>query len=98
MGRGEYTFDALYRHIEDVVDAISREPTVVVAQSMAGPLGYELALSGRWPLSRLVLISPVGLGTLPFIRLAQLLRGRVLDRIAPLLLRRAAVRAALGAA
>jgi pimeloyl-ACP methyl ester carboxylesterase len=53
-GRGEYTFDAMYRHVEDVVEAIARGPTIVVAQSMAGALAFELALS------RGVLLRPIG--------------------------------------
>lgn len=98
-GRGEYTYDAMVRHVEEVVDAVAgRRPPVIVGQSMAGRLALELGLSARRPVSALVLVSPVGIGVVPFIGLAQLLTPRVLDAIAPHLVRRSVVRVALGLA
>jgi pimeloyl-ACP methyl ester carboxylesterase len=96
-GNGEYTSEAMLRHVEDVIDAIARRPAVIVAQSMAGPLAIELARrDGR--VSRLVLVSPVGLGVIPFVGLARALTGRWLDPVAPRLVTRQAVRLALGVA
>jgi pimeloyl-ACP methyl ester carboxylesterase len=97
-GRGEYTFDAMYRHLEDVLYATAGGLAILVAQSMAGAIAFELALSRERPLSRLVLISPVGFGVIHFVRLARLLTPRLLDRVAPLLLRRTVVRLALALA
>jgi pimeloyl-ACP methyl ester carboxylesterase len=65
---------------------------------MAGALAVELALSIRKPISRLVLVSPVGFGIIPFIGLARLLSPRAVDVLAPHLLRRMVVRLALGLA
>jgi pimeloyl-ACP methyl ester carboxylesterase len=97
-GRGEYTFDAMYRHVEDVVEAIAPGPVILVAQSMAGAVAFELALTRGRLVPRLVLISPVGFGVIRFIRLARLLTPRSLDHVAPLLVRRTVVRTALGLA
>ena len=97
-GRGEYTFPAMVRHVEEIVDAIVSGPATMVGQSMAGPLVIELARSRARTVSRLVLISPVGLGVIPFIRVARLLTPRALDLIAPHLVRRTFVRGALALA
>lgn len=97
LGAGEYTFDAMLLHAEEVIEAVARGPAVVVAQSMAGPLGIELA-GRKGVVTALVLVSPVGLGIIPFIRLANLLTPRLIDPTAPHLARRWAVRAALGLA
>jgi pimeloyl-ACP methyl ester carboxylesterase len=97
-GRGEYTFEAMLRHVGDVIETVARPPVVVVAQSMTCPLAIELARAAPGTVSKLILVSPVGLGVIPFIRLARMLTGRWLDRIAPRLVPRWAVRAALGVA
>lgn len=93
-GLAEYTFDAMLRHAEDVIDAVARGPAIVVAQSMAAPLGIELACATGL-VTKLVLVSPVGLGVIPFIGLGQLLTPQLLDPIAPDLVPRWAVRVAL---
>jgi pimeloyl-ACP methyl ester carboxylesterase len=90
----EYTFDAMLLHAYEVIDAIARGPAIVVAQSMAGPLGVELARA-EGIVRALVLVSPVGLGVIPFIGLGQLLAPRFLDSIAPHLVPRWLVRGAL---
>jgi pimeloyl-ACP methyl ester carboxylesterase len=92
---GEYTVEAMLRHVEEVITAVTRGPVTVVGQSMAGRLALDLALSGRAPVARLVLISPVGVGAIPFIRLARLLTPRLLDPIAPYLIPRWMMRAAV---
>jgi pimeloyl-ACP methyl ester carboxylesterase len=97
-GRGEYTLAAMYRHLEDIVAAVAGGPAVLVAQSMAGAAAFELALSPAGAVSRLALVSPVGFGVVPFIGLARWLTPRVLDRVAPVLIRRAVVRVALSLA
>jgi len=97
-GRGEYTYDAMVRHVEEILDAVASRPAVVVGQSMAGRLALELGLSRARDVAALVLVSPVGIGVVPFIGLAQLLTPRPLDVIAPYLVRRSVVRFALGIA
>jgi pimeloyl-ACP methyl ester carboxylesterase len=97
-GHGEYTFAAMVRHVEEIVDAIARRPAVVVGQSMAGALALELALSRPASVSAIVLVSPIALGTVPLIGLARLLTPRLLDRIVPYLVRRSTARIALGVA
>jgi pimeloyl-ACP methyl ester carboxylesterase len=98
MGPREYTFEAMLRHAEEVIEAVASRPVILVAQSMAGPLGVELARGTPGTVSRLALVSPVGLGPVSFIRLAQKLTGRWLEPVAPRLAPRWAVRLALTAA
>ena len=92
---GEYTFEAMLRHVEDVVAAIARAPVALVALSMAAPLAVGIARRTPDLVSRMVLISPVGLGVIPFIGLARLVAGRWLDPIAPRLATRSVVRVAV---
>lgn len=94
-GPGEYTLAAMVRHVEEVAEAVAPGPAVLIAQSMSGRLGVELALSRTEKVSALVLVSPVGFGVVPFIRLARLLTPRILDPIAPRLVRRWVVRMGL---
>ena len=94
-GRGEYTFDAMLLHVEEVVRAIADRPAVLVSQSMSGALAIEVALRRPELVSALVLVSPVGLGVIPFIKLARLLTPRFLNPIAPFLVPRWVVRAGL---
>jgi pimeloyl-ACP methyl ester carboxylesterase len=97
LGRGEYTFEAMVRHVRDVIEAIAHCP-VVVAQSMAGSLTIELALENPGLMSGLVLVSPVGLGITRFARFAQLLTPELLDAAAPYLATRWVMRAGLAVA
>ena len=96
--RGEYTFQAMLSHVEEVFEAVANRPAIVVGQSMAGALVIELASRRRDGVAAQVLIGPVGLGVIPFIRAAVLLTPRVLDPVAPYFARRAVVRAGLGLA
>jgi non-heme chloroperoxidase len=95
LGRGEYTFEAMARHVEEVLEAVASGPAVVVGQSMAGALAIHLTTSGRHIVAAQILIGPVGLGVIPFIRAAVLLTPRVVDPVAPHLARRSVVRAGL---
>jgi pimeloyl-ACP methyl ester carboxylesterase len=97
-GHGEYTFDAMMHHVDEILDAVVRHPPAVVGQSMAGALALELALSRPTSVSAIVLVSPVGLGAVPLIGLARLLTPPVLGAVAPYLVRRSTVRIALGVA
>jgi pimeloyl-ACP methyl ester carboxylesterase len=87
-GRGEYTLARMLRHVEEVIDVFAPAPTAVVAQSMSGALALELALTGASRITRLVLISPVGLGTVPLAGIARLLTRGLLDPVAPYLVPR----------
>jgi pimeloyl-ACP methyl ester carboxylesterase len=95
MGRGEYTFEAMASHAEEVLEAVANGPPVVVGQSMAGALAIHLATSRRDIVAAQVLIGPVGLGVIPFIRATVLLTPRGADAVAPHLARRSVVRAGL---
>jgi pimeloyl-ACP methyl ester carboxylesterase len=95
IGRGEYTFAEMLRHVEDVMEVLAPTPAAVVAQSMSGALALELALTENPRVARLVLINPVGLGAVRLTRLARLLTPPLLDRIAPYLIPRWIVRAAI---
>ena len=96
-GPREYTFDAMLLHAYEVIDAVAHGPAVVVAQSMAAPLAIELARA-KGIVTSMVLVSPVGLGAFSFIGLMRFLTPRLLDAVAPHLVRRWVVRAALRAA
>lgn len=97
-GPREYSFEAMVAHVEEVIEAIAHGAAAIVAQSMAGPLGIEVASTRPTLVSALVLIGPVGLGIVPFNRLAALLTPRPLDPIAPYFIPRWVVRAGLGLA
>ncbi|MFN2566333.1 MAG: alpha/beta fold hydrolase [Gemmatimonadaceae bacterium] len=97
-GRGEYTLAAMVRHVEDVIEAIGRRPAIIIGQSLAGRLAVELALARSGTVAALVLVSPVGIGVIPFIGLAQLVTPPILDAIAPHLARRWVVHVGLGLA
>jgi pimeloyl-ACP methyl ester carboxylesterase len=88
----------MLRHVEEIVDVIASPPVVIVAQSMTGPIGVELARTRREAVTKLILISPVGLGVVPFVALARVMAGPWLDSMAPLLVPRWIARLALRAA
>jgi pimeloyl-ACP methyl ester carboxylesterase len=92
---GEYTFEAMLRHVEEVVGSVVDRPAVLIGQSMSGPLVIELAIRRPDLVSAQVLVSPVGLGVIPFIKLARALTPRFVDPIAPYLVPRLAVRLGL---
>jgi pimeloyl-ACP methyl ester carboxylesterase len=96
IGRGEYTFDAMVAHVEDVVVAVAEHrPAVIVGQSMSGPLAMQLAMAHGDLVSAIVLIGPVGIGVIPFVRAAPVLTPHLVDPVAPYLARRWLVRAGL---
>jgi pimeloyl-ACP methyl ester carboxylesterase len=97
-GGGEYSFEAMFRHVQEVLETAATTPVVLVAQSMAGALAIELVIRRRDLVSAVLLVSPVGLGVIPFIRLARLVAQPFLDPIAPFLVRRSVVRAGLAMA
>jgi pimeloyl-ACP methyl ester carboxylesterase len=66
-----YTTDAMAAHVLEIVDALALARPTLVGQSMGGGIALEVAL--RWParIGGLVLVNPVGLGTvrvMPFAR------------------------------
>ena len=88
LGAGEYTLEALLDHVTDVMHALGFDRPAVVAQSMAGAIALELALSAVSRVSRLALLAPVGLRRMSMIPLARALTPRHLDEYAPLLVAR----------
>jgi haloacetate dehalogenase len=95
LAGGEYQLEAMLGHVEDVIAVVAGRPAAVVAHSMAGRLGVELARSTPGAVSKLILVSPVGLGPIPFVELARTLAIRGLDPLAPRVVRRWLVRLAL---
>jgi pimeloyl-ACP methyl ester carboxylesterase len=61
--KGSYTLEALADDITALMDALGLKRAAVVAQSMAGKIGVELARRDR--VTRLALFAPVGFGNVP---------------------------------
>lgn len=96
IGRREYAFGAMIAHVEDVVDALAMNRRVVlVGQSMSGPLAIHFAKAHTDLVGALILIGSVGLGEIPLASAAPLVSPRLVDPIAPYLVRRWLVRAGL---
>lgn len=88
LGPGEYTLDAMLEHVHDVMHALGFDRPAVVAQSMAGAVALELALSAVPSVRRLALLAPVGLRRMSMIPLARALTPRHVDEYTPLLVAR----------
>ena len=58
--KGEYTLDKFAGRIEELLDALGVRSLPILAQSMGGRVGTELAARGR--ATKLVLFGPVGFG------------------------------------
>lgn len=91
----EYTLSAMQDHVADIIQALVRTEATVVAQSMAGRLAIELALSNNPRVERQILIGPVGLGDVAFARVSRVLTALPLDPVAPHLARRVLVKLVL---
>ncbi len=96
--RGQYTLDAMMQHVEEVVSVVAPRPAVIVGQSMAGALALELALSRPTAVTAVVLVSPVGIGVVPFIGLARLVSTRLFVPVVRQMVRRGDVRVGVGVA
>ncbi|PYP80849.1 MAG: hypothetical protein DMD35_03320 [Gemmatimonadetes bacterium] len=55
---GRYRLESLVAAVREVIARVGLQRPHVVAQSMGGTIGLELAVSGRPPLGRLVLVNP----------------------------------------
>ena len=60
LAKGSYSLDSLADNVAALLDALELERTAVVAQSMGGRIGLELARRHR--VTRLALFGPVGFG------------------------------------
>ena len=58
--RGEYTLDKFASRLEMLLDTWGVGPAPILAQSLGGRIGFELAMRGR--ATKLVLFGPVGFG------------------------------------
>ena len=80
-----YRLAAQLAALRELVDAERLEPVHLVAQSMAGTIALELALTGEPRLGRLVLVNPACFGRVKLQRLGRLLSpapvGRVLHHL-----------------
>jgi pimeloyl-ACP methyl ester carboxylesterase len=94
----EYTLDALARHTLDVMDALGLERAVLVGHSMGGGIAVRVATSAPERVAGLVLLAPVGFGSVNLARLAEWLLPKPLDTVLPYLAWRLTARVALALA
>jgi len=92
---GGYTMAAMGRHLVDVLDALGVERAVLVAHSMGGAVAVKAALEVPERVRGLVLLAPVGFGTIDLMGLVRLATPDVVAPLLPYLVPRAAVAVAL---
>jgi pimeloyl-ACP methyl ester carboxylesterase len=83
-----YRLSAQVAAISALLDAEAMERSLVVAQSMAGTVALELALSGAARVDRLVLINPACFGRVRLQRIGRLLSPAPVARVLPRLVSR----------
>lgn len=91
----EYTIESLVEHLHDILDALELDRPTLVGHSMGASLLYHFA--ARYPdrTGALGLLSPVGLGGVPPMRIYHTLTPRFLVPLARFLTSRLSVRIAL---
>jgi pimeloyl-ACP methyl ester carboxylesterase len=94
----EYTMDALGRHVIEVLDTLGLERVLLVGHSMGGGIAVRAATLAPERVAGMVLLAPVGFGTVNLARLARWLLPRPLDPVLPYLAWRLTARVALGLA
>lgn len=87
----KYSTRALADAVVATARALGLRRYTFVGHSMGGSLGLELASRGEPGLERLVLISSVGIGTVPVITPIRLLSPSIVNRLAPRLLTRGVI-------
>jgi pimeloyl-ACP methyl ester carboxylesterase len=93
-----YTLDALAGHVVEVLDALGLARAVLVGHSMGGGIAVRVATSAPERVAGLVLLAPVGFGSVNLARLAEWLLPKPLDTVLPYLAWRTATRVALALA
>lgn len=92
---GEYTLDAMTRHVLELIDTLAIAPACLVGQSMGGRIALEVARRAPGYVSALVLIDPVGLGSVAVGTLVRVGGWRGLEQALPRLVNRTTVGLAL---
>ena len=95
---GDYSLQALARHVCEVLDALGVERAVLAGHSMGGGISVRVATLAPERVAGLVLLAPVGFGTVNLARLAEWLLPRPLDTVLPYLAWRLTARVALALA
>jgi pimeloyl-ACP methyl ester carboxylesterase len=93
-----YTLDALAAHVVEVMDALGIERAVLVGHSMGGGIAVRAATSAPERVAGLVLLAPVGFGSVNLVRLAEWLLPKPLETLLPYLAWRLTTRVALALA
>jgi len=78
---GRYRLESLVAAVREVIARVGLQRPHVVAQSMGGTIGLELAVSGRPPLGRLVLVNPACFGNVRLLPLAQRASPKVVEPV-----------------
>ena len=86
-----YRLGAQVEVVRELLDVERLKRVDVVAQSMAGTIALELALSGESRMSQLALVNPSRFGSIPLLGLTPLMRFDFVGRLMPHLLTRGSV-------
>jgi pimeloyl-ACP methyl ester carboxylesterase len=92
---GAYLIERLVQDVRDTADALGLRVFSLMGQSLGGGVALRFAISNPERVSRLVLVSPVGLSPIPAARVGRRLAPRLLDRFARYLVPRWVVGRAL---
>jgi 2-hydroxymuconate-semialdehyde hydrolase len=90
-----YSLHAMGRHLVDVLDALGVKRAVLVGHSMGGAVAVRAALDAPERVRGLVLLAPVGFGTIDLMWLVRLATPRPVAPVLPYVVPRAAVAVAL---
>ena len=89
---GAYEIERLMQDVRETADALGLRSFALMGQSLGGGVALRLAISHPDRVTKLVLVSPVGLVAIPAARLARRVSPAVLDRFARYLVPRWLVR------
>jgi pimeloyl-ACP methyl ester carboxylesterase len=87
-GEEPYTTDALARFVRNAMHATAIDRATIVGHSMGAGVALRLVRTHPSSVERLVLLSPVGLGSSLFIHPVRWLTPRIVDRITPAIMTR----------
>ena len=92
---GGYSLEAMGRHLLDVLDALGVERALLVGHSMGGAVAVQAALEAPGRVRGLVLLAPVGFGTIDLMWLVRLATPDAVAPVLPYVVPRVAVGVAL---
>lgn len=91
-----YTLPAMTQHAREIMDALGLDHVPIFAQSLGASVAASLAMESPDRVSRLVLVNPVGFGTVRGARLGALLTPEWMLSVLPLFVRRWVLRLVIG--